>query len=112
MKRPWQVWLLFGLGLGVVVPAMAWLTVKAIELDRAELLARRQAEFEEDVSRALWRMDSLLFQLVGDEAARPDFVYRPAYPIEGAESAPPGKAESAKYESGKGVSGKGESGKG
>ncbi len=82
MKRPWHVWLLFGLGLAVVVPAMAWLTVKAIELDRAELLARRQAEFEEDVSRALWRMDSLLFQLVGDEAARPDFVYRPAYEID------------------------------
>ena len=82
MKRPWQIWLLFGLGLAAVVPAMAWLTVKALELDRAELLARRQAEFEEDVSRALWRMDSLLFQLVGDEAARPDFVYRPVYEID------------------------------
>ena len=91
MKRPWQVWLLFCLGLAVVVPAMVWLTVKAIELDRAELLARRQAEFEEDVSRALWRMDSLLFQLVGDEAARPDFVYRPAYEIATPEVAGKGK---------------------
>ena len=60
MKRPWQIWLLFCLGLAVVVPAMGWLTVKALELDRAESVARRQAELEEDVSRALWRMDSLL----------------------------------------------------
>jgi len=92
--RPWQVWLLFGLGLAAVVPAMAWLTVKAVELDRAELLARRQAEFEEDVSRALWRMDSLLFQLVGDEAARPDFVYRPVLELDAAgpaEAKPGGK---------------------
>ncbi len=82
MKRPWQIWLLFGLGLAVVVPAMAWLTVKALELDRAESLARKQAELEEDVSRALWRMDLLLTPLLAEEAARPDFVYRPAYLVE------------------------------
>jgi signal transduction histidine kinase len=82
MKRPWQIWLLFGLGLAVVVPAMAWLTVKALELDRAESLARQQAELEEDVSRALWRMDLLLTPLLAEEAARPDFVYRPAYLVE------------------------------
>ncbi|MDX1946814.1 MAG: HAMP domain-containing sensor histidine kinase [Pirellulaceae bacterium] len=77
--RPWQIWLLFALGLAVVTPALAWLTVKALALDRAELQARRQAEQEEDLSRALWRMDSLLTPLLAEEAARPDFVYRPAY---------------------------------
>lgn len=79
MRRPWQIWLLYALGLAIVLPAMAWLTLKALELDRAEAVARRQAELEEDVSRALWRMDSLLTPLLAEEAARPDFVYRPAY---------------------------------
>ena len=79
MKRPWQIWLLFFIGLVVVLPSMAWLTLKALELDQAESIARRQAELEEDVSRALWRMDALLTPLLAEEAARPDFVYRPLY---------------------------------
>lgn len=83
MRRPWQIWLLFGLGLAVVVPAMAWLTVMALELDRAESLARKQAELEEDMSRALWRMDALLTPLLAEEAARPDFFYRPVYELAG-----------------------------
>lgn len=76
MRSPRQIWLLFGLGLAVVVPAMVWLTVKALELDRAELAARKQAELEEDVSRALWRMDTLLTPILAEEAARPEFLYR------------------------------------
>ena len=79
VRRPWQIWLLYALGLAIVLPPMVWLTLKALELDRAEAVARRQAEIEEDVSRALWRMDSLLTPLLAEEAARPDFVYRPAY---------------------------------
>ena len=77
MKRPWQVWLLFALGLLLVVPPMVWLTIKALELDRAELHARQQIELEEKVSRALWRMDVLLMPLLAQEAARPALVYRP-----------------------------------
>jgi signal transduction histidine kinase len=79
MKRPWQIWLLFLLCLVIVVPAMGWLTLKALELDRAESLARRQAELEEDASRALWRMDARLTPLLAQEAARPYFVYRSFY---------------------------------
>jgi len=54
---------------------MGWLTVKAIELDRAESLARRQAELEEAVGRALWRMDVKLMPHLAREAARPHAVY-------------------------------------
>ena len=43
MKHPWQVWTLFVLSLALVVPAMAWLTVKALELDRAEAEAQRRS---------------------------------------------------------------------
>jgi len=79
MKRPWQIWSLYALGLAVVIPALAWLTVKALELDQAESVARQQAEQEENVSRALWRLDALLTPLLAQEAARPDFVYQPLY---------------------------------
>ncbi len=56
--------------------AMGWLTIKAIELDRAEALARRQADLEEAVGRALWRMDVKLMPHLAREAARPYAVYR------------------------------------
>ena len=32
MRRPWQIWLLYLLGLAVVLPVMAWLTIKALEM--------------------------------------------------------------------------------
>lgn len=79
MKRPWQIWTLYAVGLAIVIPALAWLTLKALELDRAESVARQQAEQEENVSRALWRLDALLTPLLAQEAARPDFVYQPFY---------------------------------
>lgn len=108
MRHPWQVWLLFLLCLAVVLPAMGWLSIKAVELDRAELAARRQtdearrleaaarqqaeaarqqaeyarvlAEQQELVNSALWRIDWTLTPLIAQEAARPYFVYWPFYP--------------------------------
>ncbi len=77
MLRPLHIWLLFLLGLALVLPPMGWLTVKALELDRAELAARQQVELEEKVSRALWRMDVFLSPLLAQEAARPEFLYKP-----------------------------------
>ena len=99
MHRPWQIWLLFFLCLAVVGPALWWLTLKAWELDEAEAAARleaeqsraeaevarddaeaareqaeaarRRAELEEDISRALWRMDTWLTPVIAQEAARP-----------------------------------------
>ena len=75
MKRPWHVWLAFGLCLAVVVSAMAWLTLKTLELDRAESVARQQVELENDISRALWRMDAKLTPILAQEAARPEMFY-------------------------------------
>ncbi len=77
MSRPWQIWLFFTLCLLAVVPAMLWVTSKALELDWAEYAGRRQAEQEEYVSRALWMIDARLGPLLAEEAARPDFVFRP-----------------------------------
>ena len=71
MRKPWQIWLAFLLSLAVVLPAMAWLTYKTIQLDalrendRAETeLARREAELQERISSALYRMDLKLLPLV------------------------------------------------
>lgn len=77
MSRPWQVWLLYLLCLSIVVAAMGWLTHKALELDEQVTLSARQADLEEDISLALWRMDVALAPLVAQEAARPYLVYRP-----------------------------------
>ena len=88
MKRPFTVWIWFGLCLFVAVPAMTWLTWQTLALDRAREtdrqqteLARREAELQERITSAMWRMDWLLTPLVAQEAARPHFVYRPFYKL-------------------------------
>jgi signal transduction histidine kinase len=81
MKRPWQVWLIFLACLAMVLPAMVWLSRMALDLDRAEALARRQADLEEAVGSALWQMDSELTRLLAPEIARPPFFYQPFYSV-------------------------------
>jgi len=76
MRTPSQYWFAFAAAWAVVLSAMGWLTLKALELDRAEALARRQAELEEDVGLALWRMDANLMPHLAREATRPYAVYR------------------------------------
>lgn len=75
MRRPWHYWSSYAAACIVVLTAMSWLTLKALELDRAEALARRQADLEEAVGRALWRMDVKLMPHLAREAARPYAVY-------------------------------------
>ncbi|HUG66611.1 MAG TPA: HAMP domain-containing sensor histidine kinase [Pirellulaceae bacterium] len=75
MRRPWHYWSCYLAACIVVLLAMGWLTLKAIELDRAESRARRQAELEEAIGRALWRMDVKLMPHLAREAARPHAVY-------------------------------------
>ena len=77
MKRPWQYWTVYVVALALVLTAMTWLTFMALELDQAEIAARRQAELEEDINRALWRMEVKLMPILAKEAARPSAVYQP-----------------------------------
>ncbi len=76
MRRPWQIWLIFGLCLACVLPGMMWLSVKVLELDRAEAESQQSAQRQEKVAAALWRMDWTLTPLIAQEAARPSYVYR------------------------------------
>ncbi|MGD0898314.1 MAG: ATP-binding protein [Thermoguttaceae bacterium] len=82
MRRSWLVWTGFLLCLAVVLTAMAWVSVAAVRLDRAEAAARRQAALEERVRLALWRADSALAPLVAQESVRPWFAYRPFLPAD------------------------------
>ncbi|MEY2408793.1 MAG: hypothetical protein QOF48_1463 [Verrucomicrobiota bacterium] len=71
MNRPLHIWLLFGVCLGVLLAALGWVSVTTLRLDRAQLEADQQAELEEGVRLALWRMDSLLTSIIVEESARP-----------------------------------------
>lgn len=93
MKKPWQIWSLFGLILAVVLPAMVWLTWQinrvdhVREQDRVETeLARQEAELQERINSALYRMDWWATPLVAQEAARPYFMYEPFYRVSTANS--------------------------
>jgi signal transduction histidine kinase len=66
---------MFAICLGLAIPAMALLTVKALELDLAQVKAQRQAELDEAISNALWTMDTRLTPILAQEAARPEFEY-------------------------------------
>jgi signal transduction histidine kinase len=77
MKRPWQIWISFGMALAVVAAGVGWLSFRALESDRAEAAARQQAALEEDVRVALWRMDTLMSSFVAQESARSAEAWQP-----------------------------------
>jgi len=84
VRRAWQTWAVFGACLLLVLLAVGWVTRITLRLERSQMEARREAEAEEAVRLALWRMDSGLATLIARESARPYFVYRALYPAEGA----------------------------
>ncbi len=82
MKRLGWVWLVFGVCVALAAGAMARVGGTALDLERAEAKARRQATLEENLQLALWRMDSALSPLMAEESARPYFTFSPLYPAE------------------------------
>ena len=66
----------------MIVAAVGWLSFRALESDRAEATARRQAAAEENARLALWRIDSALAPLVTQESARPYFTYATLFPAD------------------------------
>ena len=79
MNRPWTLGGAFGACLVVVLVAMGWITGLALQLERSEQATRREAEREERVRLALWRMESALAPLLAEESGRPYFAYSPFY---------------------------------
>src|ERR1700690_2744256 len=75
MNRPWHIWSICGVCLAVLLAAMGWVSWTALRLDRTQQQAAQQAEVEERIRLALWRMDSTLAALVVEEGARPYYAY-------------------------------------
>ncbi|MFT5522897.1 MAG: signal transduction histidine kinase [Pirellulaceae bacterium] len=88
--------------LAVVIPAMVWLSLRAVELDRIEQMqkkkmailqqrtemARRETQYagelvdlEGRINTALWRIDTSLAPLLAQEAARPYQEYQSFYTL-------------------------------
>src|SRR5262245_9772538 len=81
MSRPRHIWLSFGVCLTVLLAAMGWVSWTALRLDDSQRRAAQQAEFEEKVRLALWRMDSAVAPLILEESARPYQTYEPFPPV-------------------------------
>jgi hypothetical protein len=75
MNRPWKIWLGFAICFGVLVLVIAWVSVTALESDRARQRAEAEANIEEKVRLALWRMDAMLAPIIAQESARPSSEY-------------------------------------
>jgi len=108
MKKTWQIWSLFFFSVLAVAIAMSWLSLKTIRLDalretdRAETeLARREAELQERVSSALYRMDLKMLPLVAQEAARPQNFYQSFYDVIPPDGSVDQSAEQTESRSGK-----------
>jgi len=82
MKRVRFVWPLFVLCLAAAGAGMAWISLTALRLDRAEAEAVRRADFQERVRLALWRLDSAMMPLIVQESTRPYYAYSPFHPVE------------------------------
>lgn len=70
MIRPRHTWYAFATALLLALASLAWLSRAALNLDAAQHLGRAEAEREERIRLALWRMDSALTLLLADEDAR------------------------------------------
>lgn len=77
MNRPWQIWLLFIACVLGVAAGMAWLTQQALRADERRRAAESEAELEQRVSLALWRMDTELAPIIAEEVIRPPAAFRP-----------------------------------
>lgn len=70
-------WLLFALCVAIFVAAMAWVTHRMIGMDRQREASERDAQVQEKMRLALWRMDSLVSTLLIRENSRPPGHYTP-----------------------------------
>ena len=81
VRRPWHTWTLFFLFLGVVLTAMAWVTVIVARLQAENIKVQEDAALEETVRLALWRMDAAISPMVIEESSRPHTDYNAVNPM-------------------------------
>lgn len=79
MSRAVFKWLLFASCLIIFLAAMGWVTARTLEMERQRLAAEKDAQIQERVRLALWRMDAIAGALVVRENARPASHYQAFY---------------------------------
>ncbi|HCN77085.1 MAG TPA: hypothetical protein DIT13_07825, partial [Verrucomicrobiales bacterium] len=72
-------WLAFLLCLSVFVAAMGWISLRALGLEEERRSDAIEAQIQERMRLALWRMDALTSALLIRENARPPWHYQPFY---------------------------------
>lgn len=90
-------WLAFFLCLAVFVTAMAWISARTLELEEARRANAVEAQVQEKIRLALWRMEAVAGALMIRENARPAHHYQAFYTPEDlivspAEAMPQGRA--------------------
>lgn len=86
--NPRRIMHMAAIGAFVVLGAMGLLTWQAMRLERREQSAQAQAQFQESLRLALWRIDSAMTPIIAREAARPYFEYEPFYPTKQPDALP------------------------
>ncbi|RYD36469.1 MAG: hypothetical protein EOP87_05420 [Verrucomicrobiaceae bacterium] len=66
-SRTWLVWAAFALCAATILGAMAWQTRNAMASERERIAAVRQADLQEKMRLALWRMDTMGADLLLEE---------------------------------------------
>lgn len=75
-----MTWLIYAVCALLLIDGMGWVTWHVLRLERSERFARQNAELQESVRLALWRMDGMLAPIIATESGRPYFHYRAFYP--------------------------------
>lgn len=83
MRKPLHIWITFLACLGLLLAAMAWVSWHTLALERTREEAARDADQQERVRLALWRLDFQASALMIRENARPPHDFRPFHAPEG-----------------------------
>ncbi len=83
MRRPLHIWITFLACFGLLLAAMAWVSWHTLALERTREEAARDADQQERVRLALWRLDFQASALLMRENARPPHDFRPFHAPEG-----------------------------
>lgn len=83
MRKPLHIWITFIACLGLLLAAMAWVSWHTLALERERETSAREADQQERVRLALWRLDFQASALMIRENARPPYDFRPFHSPEG-----------------------------
>src|SRR6218665_2265411 len=77
--RSFLRWLLFTLCLLVFAGVMGWISVRMLDLEQDRQETAKEAQEQEKIRLALWRMDSQASTLLIRENSRPPYQYQAFY---------------------------------